>query len=98
MAATPEGPCLNYSTATASLRTSSTPAGGVRIVAAPASDTRWIVRGSEGADAIAFLGPLSGRPLYTKHYPDDAVEFAERLGPSVAAEIASLWDEATSAG
>lgn len=67
-------------------------------MAAPASDTRWIVRGSEGADAIAFLGPLSGRPLYTKHYPDDAVEFAERLGPSVAAEIASLWDEATSAG
>lgn len=59
-----------------------------------ANTTDWRVRESEGFDAIAFLGPLSGRDLYRKRYAADADAFAARLPADIRAEILALWQEA----
>jgi hypothetical protein len=60
--------------------------------------TRWKVRASEGFDAIAFLGPLSGTRMYLDFYGEDAAAFAPRLPPPVREDIAKLWNEATTDG
>jgi len=60
--------------------------------------TRWRVRGSEGADAIAFLGPLSGTQLYLDFYAADAAAFSPRLPAAVRDDVARLWNEATKDG
>ncbi|WBY07327.1 hypothetical protein PIB19_18450 [Sphingomonas sp. 7/4-4] len=65
-------------------------------LAQTASITRWKVTSSEGHDAIAFLGPLSGEPLYQNYYAEDAKAFP--LPDPVRAEIAALWKEAGTAG
>jgi hypothetical protein len=62
--------------------------------AAAPNKTRWQVRTSEGFDALAFLGPLSGQPLYTKYYGDDAAAFARGLPAAVVEDIAKLSSEA----
>lgn len=51
--------------------------------AQPAIRTRWTISTSEGFDAIAFLGPLSGKPLYAPHYRAEIAAFGARL-PAVA--------------
>lgn len=56
--------------------------------------TQWRVRASEGFDAIAFLGPLSGRPLYTRYYAADAAAFAAKLPKKITADLADLWKAA----
>ena len=56
--------------------------------------TQWRVRGSEALDAIAFLGPLSGRELYRRYYAEDADVFLPTLAEPVRADIPRLWDEA----
>ena len=68
--------------------------------ARPASTprTRWKVRDSEGFDAIAFLGPLSGTQLYLDYYAEDAAAFAPRLPEPVRNSIAQLWNDATNDG
>ncbi|WP_431262423.1 hypothetical protein ACQ859_20045 [Roseateles chitinivorans] len=68
--------------------------------AAPAGThrTRWRVRSSEGFDAIAFLGPLSGTPLYLDFYAEDAAAFAPRLPEAVRTDVAALWNQATKDG
>ena len=63
-----------------------------------ANRTRWKVRTSEGFDAIAFLGPLSGTKLYMDYYGQDAAVFAPRLPEPVRTDILQLWSEATAAG
>src|ERR1043165_1422584 len=60
--------------------------------------TRWRVRGSEGADAISFLGPLSGTQLYLDFYAADAAAFSPRLPAAVRDDVARLWNEATKDG
>jgi hypothetical protein len=60
--------------------------------------TRWKVRTSEGFDAIAFLGPLSGTPLYLEFYGEEAATFAPRLPQAVRADAAQLWREANDDG
>ena len=60
--------------------------------------TRWKVRASEGFDALAFLGPLSGGELYLPYYKPDVEAFAPRLPASVATDIAALWKEAGDSG
>ena len=60
--------------------------------------TRWKVRSSEGFDAIAFLGPLSGGKLYTDYYGPDAATFALRLPEPVRNDIANLSSTATAEG
>jgi hypothetical protein len=56
------------------------------------------VRGSEGFDAIAFLGPLSGNELYLRYYAPDAEAFTARIPQPVRNEIAGLWKSATDDG
>jgi hypothetical protein len=52
--------------------------------------TQWIVGGSEGFDAISFLGPLSGDPFYSRYYEAEIAAFAPRLPPGVLDEIRAL--------
>lgn len=59
----------------------------------PATRTRWNVVGSQGYDAIAFLGPLCGRDLYRHYYAAEADAFAARLPADVRADIPGLADE-----
>ena len=58
--------------------------------AAKQSATRWKVRASEGFDAIAFLGPLSGVDLYQKYYAADADAFAPHLPEAVRRDIQAV--------
>lgn len=60
--------------------------------------TRWQVRASEGFDAIAFLGPLSGTTLYLDFYAGDAATFAPRLPAAVRADAVQLWKDANKDG
>lgn len=57
--------------------------------------TRWKVRASEGFDALAFLGPLSGAELYTRYYAADAAAFGSRLSEEIRNDIARLSSEAS---
>ena len=49
--------------------------------ASTAIRTKWIVRGSEGLDALSFLSPLSGDPFYLEYYKDAVAQFAPRIPP-----------------
>lgn len=60
--------------------------------------TRWQVRASEGFDAIAFLGPLSGTRLYLDDYAEDAAAFAPRLPEAVRSDVVRLWNDAEKEG
>lgn len=60
--------------------------------------TRWKVRSSEGFDAIAFLGPLSGTKLYTDLYGRDVAAFAPKLPDAVRNDIPRLWAAAGKEG
>lgn len=60
--------------------------------------TRWKVRVSEGFDAIAFLGPLSGTQLYLDFYAEDAAAFSPRLPEAVRDDVARLWKQAMTDG
>lgn len=41
--------------------------------------TQWVVRGSEGFDALSFLSPLSGDPFYLGFYQEAVAAFAPRM-------------------
>ena len=60
--------------------------------------TKWRVRGSEGFDAISFLGPLSGNQLYLDYYAADVAAFAPRLPETVRRDIPLLWNAANTDG
>jgi hypothetical protein len=64
----------------------------------PPMRTRWKVRASEGFDALAFLGPLSGGQLYLPYYQADANAFAPRLAAAVRSDIPALSKEAGRSG
>ncbi|GAM99644.1 hypothetical protein U91I_03299 [alpha proteobacterium U9-1i] len=64
----------------------------------PPRHTQWRVRGSEGFDAIAFLGPLAGGELYMSFYAEDARIFSERLPAEIRADIAALTENASTSG
>lgn len=64
----------------------------------PPMRTIWRVEGSEGQDAIAFLGPLSGRTIYTDHYAEDVALFAPRLPERVHISVPALWASAEANG
>ncbi|MDB5706432.1 MAG: hypothetical protein JWN66_3548 [Sphingomonas bacterium] len=71
---------------------------GPAIGQARVNRTRWKVRSSQGFDAIAFLGPLSGTQLYLDYYAQDAAAFAPRLPAAVRSDIADLWADAGKTG
>ncbi|MBI5720213.1 MAG: hypothetical protein HZC37_21270 [Burkholderiales bacterium] len=60
--------------------------------------THWVFRTSQGLEAIAFLGPLSGKPFYARHYARELSEFKPRLAATVLEAIDSLFAEADAAG
>lgn len=60
--------------------------------------TRWDVGTSEGLDAIAFTGALSGGDLYLQHYSKEAGEFGGRLPAAIRDDLAALRKEADSSG
>ncbi len=60
--------------------------------------TRWSIGVSEGLDAVAFLGALSGAQLYVDEYPAETAEFSARLGADVLTDLASLRAEAAAGG
>lgn len=57
------------------------------------SKTRWVIRTSEGFDALGFLSPLSGDPFYTREYPDEIAAFGPRLSAATHAELKALRAE-----
>lgn len=68
-----------------------------KLRAQPAPDTgvktRWLLRTSEGFDALGFLSPLSGDPFYKKHYEKEVADFAPKLGPEIMQAIKTMRDE-----
>ena len=70
----------------------------VRAVATAPSRTHWMVRQSEGFDAITFLDALSGGALYTAYYADDITAFKPKLPQPVSSDIEKLWHEAGAEG
>ena len=65
---------------------------------APAPRTRWKLAASEGMDAIAFLGPLSGKPFYARFYESEIAAFKPRLPPQALEALAALHARADAAG
>lgn len=60
--------------------------------------TQWKVRGSEGFDALCFLGPLSGKPLYTRYYEAELAEFRPRFAQEAQAALDRLQKAADAKG
>lgn len=56
--------------------------------------TRWSVRGSEGFDALCFLGPLSGGALYVPHYKAELAAFRPRMPEAALKALTDLRVEA----
>ena len=52
--------------------------------------TQWRVQGSEGFDAIAFLGPLSGQALYAPRYEAEMKTFGPRVTAPTQAAVDRL--------
>lgn len=63
-------------------------AAALPLPALAAVRTQWKVRGSEGFDALCFLGPLSGKPLYTRYYEAEL----EAFRPGFPAEAQAALD------
>jgi hypothetical protein len=66
--------------------------------AGQAGSTRWDIHPSEGLDAIAFLGALSGGELYVREYSKEAADFGARLPAAVRDDLAALSTEADTSG
>jgi hypothetical protein len=56
----------------------------------PAMKTRWVVRDSEGFDALSFLSPLSGDPFYLRYYEKEVADFTPRMPASAMATLKAL--------
>jgi hypothetical protein len=56
--------------------------------------TRWIVRGSEGFDALSFLSPLSGDPFYLRYYEREVAAFAPRMPADAMTALRALKAQA----
>lgn len=60
--------------------------------------TEWSFRTSEGLDAIAFLGALSGKEFYTRYYVNELQAFKPRVAPATLESITELFNVADNAG
>lgn len=82
------------------LAASAAAAGTVATVPAFAdvgSKTRWLVRTSEGFDALSFLSPLSGDPFYLPYYEKEVAEFAPRMTQEAMTILKALMARARQA-
>ena len=52
--------------------------------------TRWIVRDSEGFDALSFLSPLSGDPFYLRYYEKEVADFTPRMPAAAMTALKAL--------
>lgn len=59
--------------------------------------TRWVVRGSEGFDALSFLSPLSGDPFYKQYYEAAVAEFEPLMPPAAMATLRAIKQQAAAA-
>lgn len=59
--------------------------------------TRWRVRWCEGLDALALLGPLTGRPFYARHYAPELAALLPVLPPAVVPTVQTLAAESDAA-
>jgi hypothetical protein len=64
------------------------------VARAAAPRTHWTFKTSEGLDAIAFFGPLSGKPFYARYYEKELEAFKPRLSAEVMQAIDSMYVEA----
>ena len=64
---------------------------------APAFKTKWVVRGSEGFDALSFLSPLAGDPFYADYYREDVAAFSARMPGDAMAALKALKAKAKGA-
>ncbi|HEY4071022.1 MAG TPA: hypothetical protein VGM04_05635 [Sphingomicrobium sp.] len=62
--------------------------------AATGMRTKWVVRGSEGFDALSFLSPLSGDPFYLDYYHDAVAQFAREMPAEAMATLRALKKQA----
>lgn len=60
--------------------------------------TQWTVRGSEGFDALCFLGPLAGKPLYTRYYEAELAAFRPKFPAQAQAALDGLQKAADARG
>ena len=67
------------------------------MAAKPAIRTRWVVRGSEGFDALSFLSPLSGDPFYLGYYADAVAEFAPKMPADAMTTLKAIKRQAQDA-
>ena len=78
-------------TAGAALLSQRVPARG------PITRTQWVVRESEGFDALSFLSPMSGDPFYLHYYKDAVAAFEPRMPRAAMAMLKALLQRAQSA-
>lgn len=71
---------------------------GLALPAAAKTRTRWTVRGSEGFDALCFLGPLSGKDFYARYYRQELAAFLPRFNPAARRALAALQSFADGKG
>ncbi|MGN6828964.1 hypothetical protein [Paucibacter sp. M5-1] len=92
---------MNRRSATTALMTlplfASLPADALAAAAAPPR-TAWSFRTSEGLDAIAFLGPLSGKAFYARYYAQELQDFKPRIAPAALDALTSLVEAADADG
>lgn len=62
-----------------------------------AMKTRWVVRTSEGFDALSFLSPLSGDGFYLRHYEKEVAEFAPLMPAGAMATLKAIKQRADQA-
>jgi len=59
--------------------------------------TKWVVRGSEGFDALSFLSPLSGDPFYLDDYREAVARFEPLMPVEAMAILKALKKQAEGA-
>lgn len=73
-------------------------AAALPLPALAAVRTQWKVRGSEGFDALCFLGPLSGKPLYTRYYEAELAAFRPKFPAETQTALDGLQKAADGRG
>lgn len=90
---------MNRRSATTALTLSlfASPHAGALAAAAPPR-TAWSFRTSEGLDAIAFLGQLSGKAFYARYYAQALQDFRPRIAPAALDALTNLVEAADADG
>jgi len=66
--------------------------------ASPPTRTKWVVRESEGFDALSFMAPLSGDPFYLDYYRQAVEAFTPKMPAGALAALEAIGQRAKSAG